>query len=154
MQIFITLFCDIGMCRYCSRECSLLRRLSPVAFARIFSSKYTHRKKKDSEKLGLEIKASPPSQSWREALHVLESHELVSSLGILAELERILRKKFTIPASQIEKILAFLRFNSRLSEPHEKKSYRITDTGDMPYLSAAENAQCDALLPVTKNYTP
>nr|VFK65831.1 MAG: putative toxin-antitoxin system toxin component, PIN family [Candidatus Kentron sp. UNK]VFK71572.1 MAG: putative toxin-antitoxin system toxin component, PIN family [Candidatus Kentron sp. UNK] len=77
---------------------------------------------------------------------VLESHELVSSLGILAELERILRKKFKIPASQIEEILAFLRSNSRLSEPHEKKPYRITDPDDMPHLSAAENAQCDVFV--------
>nr|VFJ63246.1 MAG: putative toxin-antitoxin system toxin component, PIN family [Candidatus Kentron sp. DK] len=74
---------------------------------------------------------------------VLGRHELVSSLAILAELERVLLDKFKVPADQVDGIMAFVRSGSRLSEPDGKASYPINDTDDAPHLSAAENAQCE-----------
>ena len=73
---------------------------------------------------------------------VLENHELVTSLDILAELKRILRTKFKIPAKQAEEALDIIHSSSLVSAPSQELEYDITDADDMPHLSAAEKAGC------------
>jgi len=73
---------------------------------------------------------------------VLENHELVSSPAILAELRRIQREKLSVSEHQAQEILDFMVSVSLLSEPDLRASYQISDTDDIPHLSAAENAQC------------
>jgi len=77
---------------------------------------------------------------------VLESHEFVSSLEILAELKRILVKKFKVPTDQIEEILDFIHSSADISAPSKDASYSIADPDDIPHLSAAENAQCSVFV--------
>ncbi len=73
----------------------------------------------------------------------LENHELITSLEILAELKRILRKKFKVPAEQVEEVLDLINSCGQISEPNSQASYEILDRDDVPHLSAAETAQCE-----------
>lgn len=73
----------------------------------------------------------------------LENHELVTSLEILAELKRILRKKFKVPTEQVEEILDLVHSCGQISEPKAQASFKITDQDDVPHLSAAETAGCN-----------
>lgn len=72
----------------------------------------------------------------------LENHELVTSLEVLAELDRILRKKFKVPDHQVEEVLQLLQSCGQFSEPNPQASYGITDQDDEPHLSAAQTAEC------------
>jgi len=73
----------------------------------------------------------------------LENHELITSLAILAELNRILRDKFKVPTEQAEEVLELIHSCGQISEPNVQSSYEIADQDDVPHLSAAENAKCD-----------
>ena len=73
----------------------------------------------------------------------LENHELITSLEILTELNRILRMKFKVPAEQVEEVLEMIHSCGQISEPNVQASYEITDQDDVPHLSAAETAGCD-----------
>ncbi len=73
---------------------------------------------------------------------VLENHELVTSLDILAELKRILLTKFKISAEQAEEALDIIHSSSLVSAPSHEIEYDIADADDMPHLSAAEKAVC------------
>ena len=73
----------------------------------------------------------------------LENHELITSLEILAELKRILRKKFKVPAEQVEEVLDLIHSCGQISEPNPQATYDISDQDDVPHLSAAETAQCE-----------
>lgn len=77
---------------------------------------------------------------------VLENHELVSSLEILAELKRILAKKFKVPTEQTEEILDLIHTSSQISAPAHGASYPIADPDDIPHLSVAEQAQCSVFV--------
>jgi putative PIN family toxin of toxin-antitoxin system len=72
----------------------------------------------------------------------LENHELITSLEILAELNRILRDKFKVPVEQIEEVLELIHSCGSISEPNSQASYKIADQDDVPHLSAAETAKC------------
>jgi len=72
----------------------------------------------------------------------LENHELITSLEILAELQRILRDKFKVPAEQIEEVLELIQSCGHISEPNTQASYEIADPDDVPHLSAAETSSC------------
>lgn len=73
---------------------------------------------------------------------VLENHEFITSLEILAELKRILTKKFKMPDEDVKNIFDFVHSSASIAEPDAKASYEITDLDDIPHLSAAENSQC------------
>ena len=73
----------------------------------------------------------------------LENHELITSLEILAELKQILRKKFKVPAEQVEEARDLVHSCGQISEPNAQASYEIADQDDVPHLSAAERAACD-----------
>jgi len=73
---------------------------------------------------------------------VLENHELVSSLEILAELKRILNKKFKVPKEQTEEILVLIHTSAHIASPSAAASYAITDSDDVPHISAAEDSAC------------
>lgn len=73
---------------------------------------------------------------------VLENHELVSSLEILAELKRVLNKKFKVPAEQTEEILDLIHSSAHIASPSADASYAIADSEDIPHISAAENSAC------------
>lgn len=77
---------------------------------------------------------------------VLENHELVTSLEILAELKRILITKFKIPAEQREEALDIIHSCSLISAPSLGADYDIADADDVPHVSAAENAVCTAFV--------
>jgi len=77
---------------------------------------------------------------------ILENHELITSLEILAELNRILRDKFKVPAEQIEEVLELIRSCGQISEPNTQVSYEIADQDDVPHLSAAETAKCECFV--------
>ena len=77
---------------------------------------------------------------------VLENHEIVSSLEILAELKRILIKKFKIPIDQAEDAVDLIHSSSHISDPDINAIYPIRDKDDIPHLSAAENLQCDVFV--------
>ena len=85
---------------------------------------------------------------------VLENHELVTSSAILAELKRILIKKFKVPGNEAKEILEFIHSTSLISEPDEHASYQITDSDDVPHLSAAENAHCEVFVTGDKELWP
>jgi putative PIN family toxin of toxin-antitoxin system len=73
----------------------------------------------------------------------LEHHELTTSLEILAELNRILRTKFKIPAAQVEEVLELVHSCGQISEPNPRAATNIVDLDDVPHISAAETAHCD-----------
>jgi putative PIN family toxin of toxin-antitoxin system len=73
----------------------------------------------------------------------LENHELITSLEILAELNRILRKKFKVPAEQVEDVLELIHSSGQISEPNAQATFEIADQDDVPHLSAAETAKCE-----------
>ena len=73
---------------------------------------------------------------------VLENHEFVSSLEILAELKRILNKKFKVPKEQTEEILDLIHTSAHIASPSAEASYAIADPDDVPHISAAENSAC------------
>jgi putative PIN family toxin of toxin-antitoxin system len=77
---------------------------------------------------------------------VLENHELISSLDILVELKRILIKKFNIPTDQAEDAIDLIHTSSHISDPDINAAYNIKDRDDMPHISAAENAGCNAFV--------
>lgn len=77
---------------------------------------------------------------------VLENHELVSSLEILAKLKRILVKKFKVPTEHTEEILALIHTSAQISAPVNDASHPIADPDDIPHLSAAEHARCSVLV--------
>jgi putative PIN family toxin of toxin-antitoxin system len=72
-----------------------------------------------------------------------ENHELITSLEILSELNRILRNKFKVPAEQVEEVLKLIHSCGQISEPNYQASYEIADKDDVPHLSAAETAECE-----------
>jgi len=74
---------------------------------------------------------------------VLANHELITSLGILIELKRILTTKFKVPAEQVEEVLNLVHTSARIVKPVAHAIYEITDLDDAPHLSAAEAGQCD-----------
>ncbi len=76
----------------------------------------------------------------------LENHELITSLEILAELKRILRKKFKVPAEQVEEVLDLIHSCGQIAEPNAHASYEIADQDDVPHLSAAETAECEVFV--------
>ncbi|MDA3834961.1 MAG: putative toxin-antitoxin system toxin component, PIN family, partial [Spirochaetales bacterium] len=61
----------------------------------------------------------------------LENHELITSLEILAELNRILRNKFKVPAEQVEEVLKLIHSCGQISEPNGQASYEIADKDDV-----------------------
>jgi len=73
---------------------------------------------------------------------VLENHELVSSLEVVAELKRILTKKFKVPQEQTEEILDLIHSSAHIASPSAASSYPIDDPDDVPHISAAENSAC------------
>jgi putative PIN family toxin of toxin-antitoxin system len=73
---------------------------------------------------------------------ILENHEPVTSLEILAELKRILSTKFKMPAEDVKEVLELIHSSSTIAEPVTGASYEINDADDIPHLSAAENANC------------
>ncbi len=73
---------------------------------------------------------------------VLENHDLVSSLGILIELKRILAHKFKVPAEHVEEVLDLVQSCATLAEPNPDASYKISDPDDIPHLSAAAGTEC------------
>ena len=73
---------------------------------------------------------------------VLENHEFITSLEILAELKRILTKKFKMPAEDVKNVLDLVHSCASIAEPDAKASYEIADLDDVPHLSAAETSQC------------
>ncbi|MDT8388963.1 MAG: putative toxin-antitoxin system toxin component, PIN family [Lentisphaeria bacterium] len=73
---------------------------------------------------------------------VLENHELVTSLEMLAELKRVLLRKFKISAEQTEEALDIIHSSALLSSPAQGAKYDIKDIDDIPHLSAAESAEC------------
>ena len=73
---------------------------------------------------------------------VLENHELVTSLAILAELKRILTTKFKVPAEQVDEVLDLIRTSAQITEADAQASYAIADQDDVPHLSAAETGEC------------
>ncbi len=77
---------------------------------------------------------------------VLENHELISSLDILAELKRILVTKFKVPLTQAEYALDFIHSSSHISDPDINALYAITDKDDMSHLSAAKNSEGDTFV--------
>lgn len=77
---------------------------------------------------------------------VLENHELVTSLEILAELKRILVTKFKTPAEQTEEALDIIHSSALLSSPSKGAEYDIKDTDDIPHLSSAESVACSAFV--------
>ena len=77
---------------------------------------------------------------------VLENHELISSLAILAELKRVLIEKFKVPEQQARQVLDFIYSSSVISEPDDHASYPIADSDDIPHLSAAEKAHCEVFV--------
>jgi putative PIN family toxin of toxin-antitoxin system len=72
----------------------------------------------------------------------LENHELISSLEILAELKRILNKKFKVPSEHTEEILDLIHSSAHIASPSDDTSYAIADPDDIPHISAAENGAC------------
>ncbi len=74
---------------------------------------------------------------------VLGNHELITSLGILIELKRILTTKFKVPTEQVEEVLDLVHTSARIVKPVAHATHEITDPDDVPHLSAAEAGQCD-----------
>jgi putative PIN family toxin of toxin-antitoxin system len=77
---------------------------------------------------------------------ILENHELITSLEILAELNRVLRDKFKVSAAQIEEVLDLVHSCGQIFEPNTQASYEIADQDDIPHLSAAEAAKSECFV--------
>ena len=72
----------------------------------------------------------------------LENHQMVTSTGILSELQRILHDKFKVPSEQVDEVLDLIHSCGELAEANPESSYDISDPDDVPHLSAAEVGEC------------
>ena len=74
---------------------------------------------------------------------VLATHELIVSLLLLDELERVLRKKFNLPRVLASEILKFLKQETLLYEAGALPALEIKDRGDLILLSSALMGKAD-----------
>lgn len=77
---------------------------------------------------------------------VLASHELLTSLGVLSELRRVLRTKFAVDQDLIDDFIWLMRQDTLLARPGQLPSVEIQDQDDLPILSAAISAGADVFV--------
>lgn len=78
--------------------------------------------------------------------HVLAEHEFVTSDLVLAELERVLPKKFGIAKSTLRDILIFLRRYHVEPKPKAKADLPLDDSADLWILASAMAAAADVFI--------
>ena len=76
----------------------------------------------------------------------LENHTLILSEAILAETGRNLRKKFKMPAVQVQEVLTFLRDQASVVEPADVPATACRDATDVAILGTAQAGLADALV--------
>lgn len=69
----------------------------------------------------------------------LSFHQLVISLPLLSELERILRDKIKLPDNLIAESLDFLKQTGLMSDPMERPIPELKDKDDVPIINSALN---------------
>ena len=77
---------------------------------------------------------------------VLTSHELLTSVQVLNELERVLRSKLGIPQDLIADFISLLSQDIVLAKPDAVPTVEIKDESDLPILSAAISAKADVFV--------
>jgi putative PIN family toxin of toxin-antitoxin system len=78
--------------------------------------------------------------------YCLESHEIILSEPILAEVRRNLRKKIKLPSNIVIQIDSYLRSTSVLINPVEVDPSVCRDKSDLPILGTAEAGGADYIV--------
>lgn len=73
--------------------------------------------------------------------NVIHDHELLTSEGVLQELQRVLAEKLRVPATVIARFLDLLRMEARLVESRKLPRVPIKDATDVPILASAMAGQ-------------
>ncbi|HUB27317.1 MAG TPA: putative toxin-antitoxin system toxin component, PIN family [Tepidisphaeraceae bacterium] len=76
----------------------------------------------------------------------LDSHELILSEHILAEVERNLRAKFKIPPQDARQFIQFLRQEANMVEPVAVPQDSCDDKDDLPVLGTAMAGSADCIV--------
>src|SRR5690606_11760648 len=77
---------------------------------------------------------------------VLSEHDLVTAEVVLQEVERMLRRKFAMPAAEVEEIVSFLREYPVEPRPDAPASVPVSDPDDAWVLASALAAGADVLI--------
>ena len=77
---------------------------------------------------------------------VLISHHLIVSAHLLAELERVFRKKLNLPENLISEFLKMIQQDALFSSPSAKPDVNLQDKSDWPILSSALSGGADLLV--------
>ncbi|MBL8843226.1 MAG: putative toxin-antitoxin system toxin component, PIN family [Planctomycetes bacterium] len=78
--------------------------------------------------------------------HVIAEHELLVGEVVLAELLRVLRTKFKLPAGQLDDIEAFLRTYEVVPAAKKASVVRVRDPDDALVLANAIEGKADVLV--------
>ena len=74
---------------------------------------------------------------------VLLSHQLIVSVDLLKELEKVLREKIGLPQPLISDFMEFIQQDARFSGSSPLQKIPVKDKTDIPILSAARNGGAD-----------
>ena len=78
--------------------------------------------------------------------HVLTNHELVIGETVLHELQRILRTKLAIPASQADEIVTFVRLHAEVIAAETPAQWPANDPDDQWVVAAAIEGRAEVLV--------
>ena len=76
----------------------------------------------------------------------LDSHDIVLSEHLLAEIHKNLVKKVKLPRNGADQIIALLRENAEIVKPTPLPAHSCRDTDDVKVLGAAVAAHADAIV--------
>jgi len=74
---------------------------------------------------------------------VLLSHQILVSVELLKELEKVLREEIELPQPLVSECVEFMQQDARFSESSPLQKVPVKDKTDIPILSAALNGKAD-----------
>jgi putative PIN family toxin of toxin-antitoxin system len=77
---------------------------------------------------------------------VVENHDLLTCQAVLSELQRVLRAKFRLQSSIIERYISLLKSEAVLVGPGGQLSVRIKDADDVPIIACAVAGRADCFV--------
>ena len=77
---------------------------------------------------------------------VLAEHELIVGAAVVAELQKVLREKFRVPAKLVEEVVALLREEGEVVKTAEPLQVKLRDRADIAVLSEAVAGKAEILI--------
>ncbi len=77
---------------------------------------------------------------------ILAEHELIVGEVVAAKLQRVLKKKFGVPAPIVKEVDDFLRGYHVDPRPHDSAEVKLSDRSDRLVVISALNARADILI--------